>query len=665
MRLFQNEFVAAREWLIMAGISIACSSCGASLRLPDASLVGKRVKCPKCGTRFVLTIPPVVATEPEEVPLQLVDPVVPIAAPMLGTSARWVPDVPVLAQAPVAQSDVHARELARPDRQNPVVSGAQPESPAILFTVPVTVDGPGTASGSVIDRVKGRRRRSSNVPMFASVTIVLIAAVCGSIWFFSQQRDSSASPSGIKASAEYQEAVADRASSNDDAKAMSPTSGQPIPVDYLPFTPHVLCHMHPAELWKEDRSTAEFQANLSTLAIWLKEQIETRTRYKPEEISELTFAVNFGPRMSAPDVAAIVRLKSSQTDQEFMQRFKGRIYADPKVELYEAPDFSYLIIDRQTFTVAPSNMSESLAMSMKDPALLSSDMEFLMRESDRDRHLSLLFDVKIVDSHREDAFASQMQTLADKFLFWFGEDVQTVSWSMHLEPELFMETLLHPTQASTPVKLRRFTQLKLSHLPGEILSGVRMMRPATIGSREIIGRFPTMIKALEIGTTAHIAPSGVRLVTLLPKHASANLAAGALLTWNQSLLTNFDDDSHLTTNGTTKIPDRIADRLKLKVLIDFRRTPLQEALSYIGDSIKTEISIDGKAFQGAGFTQVMAQTYDLGNVTALKAIDTIIQAYAGERDPMVLVVDEAGNKITVSTVSKAKADGLTTFDTRE
>lgn len=614
----------------MARISIACSSCGASLKLPDASLVGRRVKCPNCGIRFILTTPPVLVAEPQEVPLQLVHPDVPTAVPMLGISARWVPDAPV-----------------------PV------------FAISTTTESPETATGSVIDRIKGRRRKSHNVPIFASISVVLIAAAGGSIWFFSQQGDSSASQPGVRASAEYQEAVADRAASNDDAKALSATAGEPIPVDYLPFTPHILCHMHPAELWKEDRNTAEFQATLSTLGIWLREQIETRTRYKPEEISELTFAINFGPRMTAPEVAAVVRLKSSQTDQEFMQRFKGRIYADPKVELYEAPDFSYMIIDAQTFAVAPSNMSESLAMSMNDPALLSSDMDPLIRESDRDRHLSLLFDAKIVDSHRGDAFTSQLQTLADKFLFWFGEDVQTVSWSMHLEPRLFMETLLHQTQASTPVKLQRLTQLKLSHLPEEILSGVRMMRPATVGSRDMIGRFPAMIKALEIGTTAHIDPAGVRLVTLLPQHASANLAAGALLTWNQSLLTDFDNDSHLTKNDTTKIPDKIADRLKLKVLIDFRRTPLQEAFSYIGDSIKTEISIDGNAFQGAGFTQVMAQTYDLGNVTALKAIDTIFQKYAGERDPMVLVVDEAGNKITVSTVSKAKADGLTTYATKE
>ena len=651
----------------MAGISIACSSCGTSFKLPDASLVGKRVKCAKCGTRFVLTLPPVVAAEAEEVPLQLVDPVVPTAAPMVGTSARWVPDapVPVLPLATVSQPNTRARVVADPDLQSFLASDSQPKTASTQFSVPATAVSAEAASDSVIDRVRSRRRKSRSAPLLATVAIVLMAAVGGGIWFVSQQGDSSTAQPRVKPSAEYQEEVAERAASNDDAKALSPTSGEPIPVDYLPFTPHVLCHMHPAELWKEDRDTAEFQAMLSTLGIWLKAQIETRTRYKPEEISELTFAVNFGPRMSAPDVAAVVRLKSPQTDQEFMQRFKGRIYADPKVELYEAPDFSYMKIDAQTFAVAPSNMSESLAMSMTDPALLLSDMEPLVGESDRDRHLSLLFDVQIVDSHREDAFIAQLQTLADKFLFWFGKDVQTVSWSMHLEPNLFMETLLHQTQASTPAKLQRYVQPKLSHLPEEILSGVRMMRPATVGSRDMIGRFPAMIKALEIGTTTHIDPAGVRLVTLLPQHASANLAAGALLTWNQSLLTNFEDDSHLTKANSTKIPDKIADRLKLKVLIDFRATPLQEALGYIGDSIKTEISIDGDALKAAAFTQNMPQTYDLGNVSALKAIDTIFQKYAGERDPMVLVVDEAGKKLLFSTVSKAKADGLTTFSTKE
>lgn len=650
----------------MTGLSIACTSCGASLKLPDASLIGKRVKCPKCGNRFVLALPKVPALEPEEVPLQLVDPAVPTAAPVLGTSARWVPDdpTPVFPTAPVGQPYVANGGFDASAFQGNLPSNSPSPIAVAPFAVPgLDVSAPAPTE-STISRVKGRRRKSRHKTMLAGMAVVCIGAIGGVVWFLLQTSVAVPQPR-IQPNPEYQAVVAERATSNDDAKTLSPTSGEPIPIEYLPFTPQVLCHLHPAELWKDDRNTAELHAMLSTLDIWLKEQIKTRTRFEPEEISELTFAVNFGARMSAPDVAAVVRLKSPQTDQELMKRFKGRIYDDPKVELYEATDFSYLKIDNQTFALAPSNMSESLAMALKDPALLLSDMESLVQQSDRDRHLSLLFDLKILDSHREDAFMSQMQMLADKFLFWFGEDVQTVSWSMHLEPNLYMETLLHQTQASTPVKLQRFAQLKLSNLPEEILQGVRMMRPATIGSREMIGRFPAMIKALEIGTTTHIDPAGVRLVTLLPQNASANLAAGAMLTWNQSLLTNFEDASHLTKADTTKVPDKVADRLKMNVLVDFRATPIQEAFSYIGETIKTEITIDGKSFQGAGFTQVMAQTYDLGTVPALKAIDTIFAKYAGERDPMVLIVDETTKKIVVSTVSKAKADGLTPYDTKQ
>ncbi len=653
----------------MAGISIACSSCGASLKLPDASLVGKRVKCPKCSVRFVLTLPQLESAEAEEVPLQLVDVPVRPAPPMVGTSARWVPDTsaPELSQASLDFITKPALELPNFD-----VASAPPKSVAVPIAVPGLAINSEPTTGSVIDLVKGRRKKSLSVPMIATLVMLVVGTVAGGIWFMRQQAATVVVRPRIQPNEAYQESVAELASSNDAAKSLSPTSGTVIPVDYLPFTPQVLCHLHPAELWKEDRNTAEFQAMLSTLGIWLKDQIELRTRYKAEEIAELTFAVNFGPRMSAPDVAAVVRLKDPQSDAEFRKRFTindGRFYADPAleqqgVELYEAKDFCYLKVNETTFALAPANMSESLKLSFKDPALVSADMEPLVTQSDRDRHLTLMFDLGIVDSHREDAFILQLQQLADKFLFWFGDDVQSVSWSLHLEPNLYMETLLHQTQASTPPKLHRSTQLHLSKLPDDILRCVRFMRPTTVGSREMIGQFPAMIKAIEIGTTTHIDPVGVRLVTLLPKNAAANLAAGAMLTWNQSLLTNFDDDSHLTKTEIMKIPETVAERLKMPVLVDFRATPLQEAMDFIGDSIKTEITIDGDAMKGAGFTQVMAQTYNLGSVPALKAIDTIFAKYAGERDPMVMIVNEAAKKITISTVSKAKDDGLTPYPTK-
>jgi hypothetical protein len=307
-------------------------------------------------------------------------------------------------------------------------------------------------------------------------------------------------------------------------------------------------------------------------------------------------------------------------------------------------------------------MAEELHEAKSSEATPSPDMEPLLQESDRTRHLTVLFDLPILDTHREDAFIPELQTAADKVLFWFGDQIETVSFSLHLEEHCFIETLLRQTTSSTPVKLQRFMQVRLDRLAEDVLGMVRRMEPTTVSSRQIIGRFPAMLQAFNVGTTAHAGPGYARLVTLLPRHAAANLAVGTLLTWNQSLLTNFEEPK-VTSTKSSSVPDKLVDRLKMKVLVDFRRTPLQEAFGYIGESIKTEVSIDGDALKAAGFTQNMPQTLDLGEVTALEALDGIIQRYAKERDPLVLIVDEDNKKLILSTKVKSEADGLTPFDT--
>jgi DNA-directed RNA polymerase subunit RPC12/RpoP len=238
----------------MAGRSVPCSSCGVSLKLRDSSLIGKRVKCPKCGARFVLTKSQPVVAEPDEVPLQLVDPVIP-AKPMLGTSARWVPDgpVPVL---PAAPTNTNQEYHIDPDLQNFLVADSRPEIAVTPFAIPRLPDDPAAASASVIDRVKGRRRRSPHIPIAASLAVALFCAVCGCLWILNQQSDVSPAASRIKPNVAWQKSLADQTASNDDAKTLSPTSGKSIPIDYLPFTPHVLCHLHPAALWKVDRHTS-------------------------------------------------------------------------------------------------------------------------------------------------------------------------------------------------------------------------------------------------------------------------------------------------------------------------------------------------------------------------------------------------------------------------
>ncbi len=667
----------------MPAISIPCPSCGAVLKVPDNSMLGKRAKCPKCAHRFVMELP-----QSEEVPLQLADiPVLPLA-PQVGTGARWVPDEgPAIPQPEIPVFDSMPRGSV-----SPRISVPEPESqmPDILAFTPVgsaqtptaeldfapsaiasSAIAPSTvkSSKSTGRKSSGKRRRGNRAGLVVMGLVAVVVAGVSYAAFVMNKGQGTAVVKGPAVNVAWEAQKVEMAASNETAQSMSPTSGKSIPLDHLPFTPHLLFHVHPMELWtKTDRTTAEFNMMLGNLALWLASEIEESTLFKPSDISELTYAINFGPRMSKPDVAAVVRLREPHTKSELEGMFRaagGKRHPDPETVIYDSSELSFMLIDDRTFVVAPASLSEDLKMSRNDAALASPDMENLVQESDRDRLVTLMFDVKILDSHREDIFAfiPELRQVFEKFVSWIGTEVETVSWSMHLDPAFYMETLLHNSSDSSVLKVQRQAQLQFSKLAEEMLAGVKKMKPNTVGSRQMIGRFPAMLQALDVGTTAHVGPACARLVTVLPRHASVNLAAGALLTWNQSLLTNFEEEVKVTKDSGSSVPDKLVDRLQMKVLIDFRRTPLEEAFGYIGESIKTEVSIDGDALKGAGFTQNMPQTFDLGTVTAQAALHEIIKKYAAERDPLVLIVDEKAKKLILSTKVKSETEGVKPFDT--
>jgi hypothetical protein len=650
----------------MTPIQVPCPVCKTQLKLPNTSLVGKKARCPKCDNRFVITLPTSleVAADPDSIP------VLPLA-PQAGRGARWVPDQlpdsPAAFSPGVAPAVHHAAPASGPAATTTTPAGSGGFGfPNLSDPASNPIAGPGDpASGSVLQRTRGRRRASPArrwATAAATAAMILVVSISG-FWIYRSSRQQPPAQQKVQANAGYQQEKADLAASNESAEDLSPTDGKPISLDYLPFTPHVLLHLRPAELWKKDAVMGEFMAMLGDLGVWLTDQIQSRTRHTPQQIAELTVAINFGAKLTPPDVAMVVRLDEPQVHQDLVKQF-GRMRPDPTVEVYEASDYAYLVVDNSTFVVAPLLMAEDLVEARRSEAIASPDMEPLLQESDRTRHLTLIFDHEILDAHREEAFSPELQQAADKFLFWFTEQVESVSFSMHLDPHCYIETLLRQPTSSTPVKLQRAMQVKLDRLPEDVFAMVRRMEPPTLSSRQIIGRFPAMLQAFNVGTTAHAGPGYARLVTLLPRHAAANLAVGTLLTWNQSLVTNFAEDSKLTQGQSSAVPDKLADRLKMKVIVDFRRTPLQEAFGYIGETIKTEVSIDGDALKGAGFTQNMPQTFDLGEVSALEAIDAILEKYAKERDPLVLIVDEQAKKLILSTKVKAEADGLKPYDTK-
>ncbi|MEQ9408871.1 MAG: hypothetical protein RIK87_14135 [Fuerstiella sp.] len=678
-------------------VTINCPNCSSGLKLPDRRLLGRKGKCPKCAHRFILE-------EPDEVELELVDPPenpLPPQQPMVGTSAKWVPDDPTGAADPVfpladvplpsvssAPADPFAQaasasanpfdfaaasspgnsastEVAGSAAAPPMFSVDSPPDPANSPAVAAPADG-----GSITNRLSRRRTKKRTGPIVIGVgTAVFAFCMLGLWWQHNQQARQAAEREAAAAvpaeNTAWNEQKQQLAISNEDAKALSPTAGGPIPMEYMPFTPHLICHLRPAEIWASNRSKQTFVATLGDLAIWLGKVVEDTTMYPPQDIEELTFAVNFGPRTSVPDVAAVVRLRSEPAASRHKFESGRRVLLeDLNQDVFEAGGFCYVAIDENTFAVAPVGMADELVEAKTYSRQPSVEAEVLLAESDRQRQVTLIFDVMNIDTHREYIFA-EMETFADRFIVWLGKDIRTISWSLHLgEQTLFMETLLHSSNESSPMRVQRYLQNRLTKLPELLLETVRFMKPETVGYRDMIGRLPVMMQAVILGTSSQVGTGYVRLVTLLPEKAGPNLAAASLYAWDQSLRTDFDGPSPVASSQT-RLPDRIVDRLKqVTVYVDFRNTPLQEALEYISDEIQVPIEINGEGLKQSALTQNMKQNHNLGDVPAMRAFDAIL-SNPDYRGAMVMSVDEEAKKIIVTSRPAATADNLPIFDTKQ
>lgn len=675
----------------MSPITIHCPRCQAGLKLPNRSLLGKKGKCPKCEHRFVLS-------DPDEVTLSLAEETPP-AEPQVGVAARWVPDGQQAPAAspppnvapneapnpapPVPPAAVAPTVPAEPIPTGPVVGAAAPAPPTMVAgsldgslaggvaggtTNELDFAAPAEEQGSVATRVRGRRkRRSQTGPIAIGVGTALFAFCMFGLWWGADDDQVEAEvrqPPAINE--EWEASKADMAESNEAAKQLSPTSGERIPMQYLAVAPDLVLHLRPSEIWGAERSNREFVATLSQLGVWLEGQIQEITGFAPLEIEELTLGINFGPLTSEPDIIAVVRLESEHSAFDMqVKRFKATPRPDLSVPVMEGERFSYMIVDRRTFAVAPVTATDLLADAKTYSQEPGVELETLLAESDRNRLVTLAFDVSKIDTHRKYVFPENLQTLVDEFVLWLGKDVRTVSWSLHLDNDLFMETLLRESNESSPLRVQRHMNLRLQRLPALLVDAVRFMQPTTEGYRTMISRFPAMMQATTLGTRTHVGPGYVRMVTLLPRKAAANLAAASLLTWNQSLVTDFEGPAPAVASSTSKIPDTVLERLRtMPVFVDFRNTPLQEAFSYISDEIKTPITINGDALKLSGMTQNMPQNYDLGEVPAIRALHTIVSnsMYEGK---LVIVVDEASRSIMVTSRDVATESGQQIFDTSQ
>jgi hypothetical protein len=630
-------------------IQIPCPNCGSELKLPDRSLLGRKGKCPKCAHTFILEEPPVVALElanPEPVASVTKSPSVSTGTP------AFFEQFPPTKSSPSAPKEVPTPAIGFPQDLADLDRIVKPKSAS--------------------ERLKEQQKKNARQRTIGlAIAAVAAAMISGFVIFGPKSGDKNTSAKSTE-----KPSVTDSANNEDPRQTPttgfsdpnSPTKGKPIQLQYIPYGTQVVLNLHPAELWKSGSLGEEIRYCVPPLAKLVETTLNDLFQSKPEQVDELLICLLPGIRGSLPDIAAVAHMVDEQKPSQFSERFGKRLEIEGQT-VYSKGDRAYMIVDEKTFVVCPKSQDQEMveAITKRHPV---EQIDPLLPLTDRDRHITAIF-TPLTLGLQETWFPDNVRPFVKNSLDWLGEEVETVSWSFHLTDDQFYSEILLRGKGSSGKnsvkKLEQDIRTKLAQLAEGLLPHIEQMNPREQGKRMVIGRVPAMVEVFSLATVVNQGPNYVQLITPLPDRAAPNLALGTLLAWDESTRTDFSKaKAKPPTAEGASVPELIADRLKLKIDVDFRRTPLNEAFAFIGGEIKTTFEIDGDALKLGGFTKNIAQVFKMDGAKVQDIILTIFKESKGI-DPkpektLVIIVDESKKNVVVTTLATANEKGLKPFD---
>ncbi|MCH7685992.1 MAG: hypothetical protein IH899_04805, partial [Planctomycetes bacterium] len=449
----------------MQSLLILCPKCGSELRLNDRRLLGRQGRCPKCQHRFLLQ-------EPEDVELEAVEQENPFPGITLS------PTFP---------------DLSTPQNE----SGVVPQ-----ITIEAT-----TSTPSGVRRLREIKKRNAKRRNIALLVGTLVVSIVGCVvlaamnWSDLVETPSPNSKSQEKIANIHQRKPQQiKTKHSQSTQQTAPTNGNAISLKLIPSGVRILINVRPAELWKDELQQKEFRACLGPVAAWAEKQIKNLCLYEPTEVEEVL--IGLIPRVpgTPPEVTAVVHLKQEHSD------LAVRFDAVPSDEwgpvIYVGEGRSYFIQDAKTFAVVPNGMEADLVESREQGGVTSVGIEEILKKTDRQRHVTFVFEPFDGRVHHEALFPELAHPFFGRFFDWFGDEVETVAWSLHIGKTFHSEMVLRNKTGTgtSPAKLQKLVQQKLDALPGELYRAVLKMQPQLKGRQRIVGRFPAMMKVYVLST---------------------------------------------------------------------------------------------------------------------------------------------------------------------
>ena len=402
----------------------------------------------------------------------------------------------------------------------------------------------------------------------------------------------------------------------DDGQSLwqSPTSGEGVNLAWSPPAGQLFIAIQVDELLKSPVADdilkslgPAFQKHLST---W-----EATTGFKLQDIKQLVLSWRDEAGVAFPTVSTVVRLKAEATAQQILETL-----GNPSAEetehgiLYQASSWSYVVPESGGLFVmgTKSAMTDALELA-GNPPLIRRTLAQLIKQSDSDRHLTILFAPSFLsttlfrDGH--EFYFGEPSKIRDPLQWLLGDELEAAMVSLHFDSVLYIEARM--TAGLTVDKLELVTQLhdRMGDLHDKIEAHMVALNPSPYW-RALAFRFPAMVAFLHEQTRIQIEDKTPVLNIALPIQAAANLIIASELS-----LASEPGAGSVAVNNEPVMPKTIEEVLQYPFSVDIPQQDLNLAIADIANEVRSsltglpfkfELNIAGNDLMQEGITRNQA-----------------------------------------------------------
>ncbi len=399
----------------------------------------------------------------------------------------------------------------------------------------------------------------------------------------------------------------------DDGKTLwiSPTSGTPLDLAYVPLGTQLLLHVRPAALVSHPEGGKALAA-LGPWGEWAIAQVEKYSGAKLQEISSLLVAL-YPQENGGLDCTLRLRLLEPLTDEKLAQRLpdgKAAIYAKQPCRVFG--DWACFLPKSDagsTLVVCAAKGATELIASDIGPPPLPRDLQRLVDCTDADRIATLLFPTNFFRAGGNELLQGTAKPLASALQQIVGGDTTTVALSLHWDENFFIELQSTVALSKRPHRFVAAVAERLSKSPGK-LEEVLADSSHPYG-QQVLSRFPAMMRQLSNFTRVG-SEQGLSVVRCyLPSSAGHNLLMAAELMLNGSQDAGQGGLASSSSPAARFSGKTIAEALERPTTLSFPKETLQKTLEMLSEDLGVPIELRGRDLQLEGITKNQSFAIDL------------------------------------------------------